>query len=264
MTRERRDVFGEAAAQYSRGRPDYADSLFDDLFTYARRLRNVLEVGAGTGKATVPLAARGCTVTCLEPDPRMAERLRLECAPYESVSVVVERLETWRSRVRFDALVAAQSWHWVDPAVRWDRAAEFVGPGGTLALFGHVYHVNDDAIRRELLDVDRRYGVDAWGLTPHLGTSANDVRRADTYLAWRDDGTDRDQRFADHVTRRYQQSLVYPTSRYLDLLASTSAYRMVDEPSRRELFSDASRVIAAHGGEVSLHLSTDLLLARRT
>lgn len=264
MARARRDVFGEAAAEYARGRPDYPDSLFDDLLTYARHPRNVLEVGAGTGKATVPLAARGCTITCLEPDPRMAEQLRLECASQESVTVVVERLETWRPQVHYDALVAAQSWHWVDPAVRWDRAAELIGPGGTLALFGHKYLVEDDGMRRELLGVDLRYGVDAWGLTPHLAGRDSDARDGDAYLASYDDETNGDQRFTHRVTRRYHQSLVYSASRYLDLLASTSAYRMVEETSRRALFSDASRVIAQHGGEVSLRLNTDLYLARRT
>ncbi|HEY3980575.1 MAG TPA: methyltransferase domain-containing protein [Streptosporangiaceae bacterium] len=39
---------------------------------------------------------------------------------------------------RFDVLVAASSWHWVDPSVGWRRAHDVLRPGGWMALPGNV------------------------------------------------------------------------------------------------------------------------------
>src|SRR5690349_1659884 len=59
--RERRLVFGEAADLYDRHRPAYPEQLIDELVGVAGLdgRRAVLEVGAGTGKATLMFAARG-------------------------------------------------------------------------------------------------------------------------------------------------------------------------------------------------------------
>ena len=72
--RERRLVFGEVAELYDRHRPTYPAELIDDLVALAGldASRPVLEVGAGTGKATVLFAQRGIPVLAIEPSPEMA------------------------------------------------------------------------------------------------------------------------------------------------------------------------------------------------
>lgn len=57
----------------------------------------VLEVGAGTGKATLALAERGLAVTCLEPDPRMAAVLRSNAAERAGL---LRPCDTRRVRIR--------------------------------------------------------------------------------------------------------------------------------------------------------------------
>jgi hypothetical protein len=39
---------------------------------------------------------------------------------------------------RFNSIVAASSWHWIDPSVGWRRAHNILTTGGWLALPGHV------------------------------------------------------------------------------------------------------------------------------
>src|ERR1700692_2225964 len=114
MARERRGVFGEAVAQYESARPCYPNELVDDILNYAGPVGRALEVGAGTGKATVAFAERGVSLTCLEPDPRMAAALVRQTSTFPSVSVIETSFESWEPSERFDLLFAAQSWHWVD------------------------------------------------------------------------------------------------------------------------------------------------------
>ncbi len=263
MSRERREVFGEAVEQYVNARPGYPDELVDDVLSYGDPTSDVLEVGAGTGKATVSFAARGVSLTCLEPDPRMAARLEIECAPFANVSIVVARLENWVVPMKFDALIAAQSWHWVDPLRRWDLAHGAVRTGGTMALFWNKYIVADDAAREELAKIDRRFDVDNW-------SSSNGVT-SETYpdeivlqKGWPAHDLASDARFEDLVSRRYRRSQTYSTSTYLDLLASTSSYRIIDESARLALMDEVATVIDQRGGELELNIVTDLFLGRTT
>ena len=97
--------------------------------------RHVLDVGCGTGIAARQLQTAGCTVLGVEPDARMAEFARARGLPVE-----VATFEAWApDDRRFDTVIAAQSWHWVDPVTGAAKAAQVLRPRGRLAIFGHVY-----------------------------------------------------------------------------------------------------------------------------
>jgi SAM-dependent methyltransferase len=263
VTRDRRDVFGEAVEQYANARPGYPEELVEDVLCYGDPTTDVLEVGAGTGKATVAFAARGVSLTCLEPDPRMAARLAAECAPFSTVAIVVARLENWVAPTKFDALIAAQSWHWVDPGRRWTLAHDAVRAGGTIALFWNKYIAVDDDTRGELADIDRRYEVDNWS-SPNGVTSVIYPEEIVLEEGWPAYDLASDARFEDLVSRRYRRMQTYAKSTYLDLLASTSAYRILDESDRDALMDEVARVIERRGGDVELLFVTDLFLGRAT
>jgi len=76
--REVRTVFGEVAEQYDAIRPSYPAALFDTVMMVGdlRAGDTAVEIGAGTGKATMPFLERGIEVHCLEPSPGMAALLR--------------------------------------------------------------------------------------------------------------------------------------------------------------------------------------------
>lgn len=67
----------------------------------------------------------------MDPDVRLAEFARRS-----GVEVEVSTFETWEPAGRaFDAIVAGESWHWVDPVAGAAKAAEVLRPGGRLAAF---------------------------------------------------------------------------------------------------------------------------------
>jgi SAM-dependent methyltransferase len=261
VERERRDVFGEAVDQYASARPGYPEAMIDDVLEYADPVSEILEVGAGTGKATVAFAARGVAMTCLEPDPRMAGRLAQECSSFPQVTIEVTRLENYSRPVAFDALIAAQSWHWVDPSRRWDLAHEAVRTGGAIALFWNKYIVADPDRRNQLADIDVRYGVDyrANGVT--IEQNEGEIELEEGWPAY---DLASDSRFEDLVSRRYRRVLEYDNSTYVDLLASASAYRLLEPTIREQLFGEVRTVLAGHDGSLSMHIVTDLFLGRTT
>lgn len=128
------ESFGAAAERYDRARPAYPDELI------ARIVGNipgpvVLDVGCGTGIAARQFQSVGCQVLGVEPDPRMADFARSQ-----GLQVQVSTFEAWQPADRtFDAVIAAQSWHWIDPDIGPTKAAQVLRRDGLLAIFGHVF-----------------------------------------------------------------------------------------------------------------------------
>ncbi len=99
----------------------------------------VLEVGCGTGQATGALARLGCSVIAVEPGPGMSALARANLAGFSHVEVETSTFEEWEDRGRrFDLLVAASSWHWIDPSIGWARAHALLRRRGYVALLANV------------------------------------------------------------------------------------------------------------------------------
>jgi ubiquinone/menaquinone biosynthesis C-methylase UbiE len=130
-------VFDEIAAEYDRHRPAYPDELVDQACRAAGigSGDRVLEVGCGSGQLTRSLAGRGLRVMALEPGANLISLARQNLAGTREVEFVNARFEDAPlPRGRFRAVFSASAFHWVDPDVSWQRAADVLVPGGTLAL----------------------------------------------------------------------------------------------------------------------------------
>jgi SAM-dependent methyltransferase len=134
--RPRRLVFGEVAGLYDRARPGYPASLIDDLVTWAQPGAGALEIGAGTGKATRRLAARGVAVLGIEPSSEMAAYARVATAPLGNVEIVESEFERWQpDGVTFPLAYAAQAWHWVDQESGYAHGRAALAADGHLVAF---------------------------------------------------------------------------------------------------------------------------------
>lgn len=132
-----RETFDAVAERYDRVRPLYQPEVFDALALLAALGpgSRILEIGCGTGQATVPMAERGYRVVAVELGARLAEIARRNLAAHKNVKVVVAPFEEWPLPPEpFDAVVSATAFHWIDPKVRVKKAAEALRSGGSLAV----------------------------------------------------------------------------------------------------------------------------------
>ncbi|WP_433729496.1 class I SAM-dependent methyltransferase [Actinoplanes sp. CA-051413] len=128
------ESFGTDAQRYDRARPGYPEALVTRIVTGSPG-PDLLDVGCGTGIAARQFQAAGCEVLGVEPDSRMADFARAR-----GLRVEVATFEAWEPAGRtFDAVTAAQSWHWIDPVAGPRKAAEVLRPHGRFAIFGHVF-----------------------------------------------------------------------------------------------------------------------------
>ncbi|WP_306204443.1 class I SAM-dependent methyltransferase [Actinoplanes sp. RD1] len=241
-------VFDEVPALYDRVRPGYPAELFADL----PPLGDVLEIGCGTGQASRSLVARAGSLLALEPGPALAAHARARGLTVESST-----FEDWDDRGRrFNTIVAAQSWHWVDPATGWRKAHDLLRPGGHLALLSHVVvrRPGEPEVYAETADLHEHFspGDPSWGHPPLeesvLGT---------------------DQGWGPHFERPEVRWYPYVQwlsgADYADLMRTNSIYRRLD-PAVREPLLDAvaDRIRTRLGDRVPRRYLTHLRVGRRS
>src|ERR1700733_271206 len=135
--REYGKVFDEVAAEYDRHRPVYPNELVDQACQVAGigAGDRVLEIGCGSGQLTRGLVARGLHVTALEPGTSLMALARQNLEGAGEVEFVNAQFEdALLPCEQFQAVFSASAFHWVDPMVSWQKAADVLVPGGTLAL----------------------------------------------------------------------------------------------------------------------------------
>jgi SAM-dependent methyltransferase len=134
-----RTGFDRAAEDYQRTRPVCPPQLFDDFLrlTGLKTGDRVTEIGCGTGQATVPLAERGLAVTAVELGPELAAIARRRLTGFPAAEVVTCSFEDWQPQdAMFDAVVAVNSLHWIDPQLRYAKSYRLLRSGGAMAVAG--------------------------------------------------------------------------------------------------------------------------------
>jgi SAM-dependent methyltransferase len=222
----------------------------------------VLEVGFGTGQATRSLAALGCSVTAVERGTGMAALARQRLATSPNVEVETASFEEWDDRGRrFDVLVAASAWHWVDPSIGWHRARDMLRPGGWMALLGNIVvrRPEEPEVYAETADLHERFspGNPDWGHPP----LEDEVRSTDEGWGPPNDPGDL---FGPTIVRWYPTVQWFDGQGFADLLRSTSLYRRLDQEVREPLLDAiAERIRTRMGDRVSRRYLSVLRVGQR-
>jgi SAM-dependent methyltransferase len=252
-------VFNTEAQRYDRARPTYPAALMADLRSLAgiRVGSWVLEIGCGTGQLTLPLAEMGCALVALDIGPDLAALTRRKLAGYPAACVVVAAFEDWPlPRQPFDAVVAATAFHWLDPAVRVQKAAQALRPGGVLALIA-THHIagGDEPFFAEVQACYQK-----WDPT----TPAACRRPAAAAIPQDSQELDQSGLFGPVTFRRYPWEQTYTTAAYRDLLLTFSGPLALAAKARQGLLDCIAGLMdSRYGGRITKRYLTELRLAQR-
>ncbi|MDT7786192.1 MAG: hypothetical protein QOF58_4611 [Pseudonocardiales bacterium] len=240
--------FGAEAARYDRTRPPYPDSLVERIVAASPGSR-VVDVGSGTGTLSRQLRAAGLEVLGVEHDEQMAGFAR-----ETGVAVELSKFETWDPAGRqFDAVVAGQSWHWVDPDAGVRQAARVLRPGGVFVALWHVFST-PDSIAQALAGV---YDRIVPGTPLRVGYNREESvafyragceRTAATFV---DSG---EFSHPDQWTASWDHT--YTAAEYADLIQTMGPMALLTRDQIAELVAGVTAAIDAEGGSFTSNYET--------
>ena len=243
--RVRSQVFGEDAATYDDARPSYPDAVIDIVVADAPV--TAIDVGCGTGKAALRVAARDVDVLGIEPDERMAE-----VAGRHGIEVIVSQFEDWPAQPR-DLVFSAQAWHWIDPARGAAKAAEVLSPGGRWAAFW-----NRETDERLDDTLTRTYQQFAPGLLEARSPSGFE-RGVDDTVA----GFDSVGGFEPLERHEIAWTDSIDVATLVARLSTSSSHRLLDRDVAARLHDAIADDLTGHGDHLDLAYTTTLLTAAR-
>jgi SAM-dependent methyltransferase len=249
------ESFGTDAERYDRARPSYPGALVDRIVA-ASPGRDVLDVGCGTGISARLFQAAGCRVLGVDPDDRMASVARRG-----GLEVELAKFEDWDGAGReFDAVVAAQAWHWVDPAAGAAKAARVLRPGGRLAVFWNAMLLPPDlsAAVADVLNAVR----------PSLPFNPQTPRPpAESYQIMCDkaaDGMRAAGAFGEPEQWRFDWDRAYTRDEWLDQVPTMGGYTRLPAAELDEVLAGMGAAIDALGGVFTMNYNTLAVTAART
>jgi SAM-dependent methyltransferase len=257
--RDNRVLFDSVAELYDRARPTYPPAIFDDIVTLSGipDAGRILEIGPGTGQATLPMAERGYRITAVELGPSLAVVARRNLAAYANVDVQVGAFEEWPLPDEpFDLAMCFSAFHWLDHGLALPKIAAALRPGGALVYTtgGHV----EGGTSQFFVDVQDCYVRHMPGTPPGLRSDPPEAIALESPI------TDESGLFEPAVHARHVWLRDFTTQAYIDELNTYSAKLALSEEDRIALLSCIRTMIdERYGGRITKAYLTDLHVARR-
>lgn len=153
---QKKNWYSPVAAAYDRARPLYPEEIVSRAVELAGLSPGgkILEIGCGPGTATKAFARRGFPMICLEPNRESCQLAKRNCEAYPDVEILNATFEEWEPGTeKFDAVLAASSFHWVSSEIGYPKAAGLLKDDGPLVLLWNTPPQPDYEVYRALHEV---------------------------------------------------------------------------------------------------------------
>jgi SAM-dependent methyltransferase len=249
--------FDRVAEIYHTYRPDYPQALVDTILERSGIPAGgkILEIGSGTGKATLPFARRGYSILCIEPGENLAKIARDNLKDWPGVRWEITTFQDWpvqeQSSGEFDLVISAQAFHWVPEPAGYIKAARVLKPGGYLALFWNMQLSDSGPLFEDLQQVYKE-----------RASELDDGLDSETVIQQREQEM-RDSSCFDRLEiLRFPWIRHFDTRQYLGLLNTYSDHLRMGEAQRAYLLAGIAEVIERYGGTVEKPYQAVLYLAQ--
>ncbi|MDQ7808957.1 class I SAM-dependent methyltransferase [Amycolatopsis sp. A133] len=247
------ESFGIDAERYDRARPEYPAELVHRVVA-ASPGPDFLDVGCGTGIEARQFRAAGRRVLGVDPDARMAAFARRG-----GVDVEVATFEDWDPAGRtFDAVVAGQAWHWVDPVAGPAKAARVLRDHGLLAVFAHVFQPPAEVADALAAGIRRVLPG-----SPFAEESRSAADLYDVMFTRFADGIREAGGFGEPEWWRFAWERSYTREEWLDFLPTTGGLTRLAPDALADVLAGVGAVIHGIGGSFVLPYTTLAVVAKK-
>jgi ubiquinone/menaquinone biosynthesis C-methylase UbiE len=250
--RKNRSVFGRISGEYEKFREGYPKQIFVDVVSFANisAKSEVLEVGCGSGKATLPFAKLGCHITGLDINPELIAMASSKTSQFKNVEYINSSFETADLATgSFDMVFAAQAWHWVEPNIGYDKVSKLLKENGMFTVFWKSQD-RESKLRRDLQTLYIKYCPNYSDYT-HDGSLI--IKRVS------ETGS-----FEEPLKKEYNTNKEFTKAEFLGLVATYSWVAILEEATRQLLFTDISKLIKDIEEPIVMPYTYVLLMFRKT
>ena len=254
---QRRITFDKTAADYDAVRPGYPVGMYEDLINYTRlsSAAHILEIGCGSGQATLPLAQLGYRITAVDISSRLTALARIKLVPFNGVRIVTTSFEEFdEANESFDLVMAATAMHWIDPAVRYHKTAELLKDDGVIAIIRNTQPRPLTGFYSETSPIYHRL-VPEWQDRDHFHADPGSEIRAELKAS----------ELFDQIARySYNWTVTFTREGYLRLLHTFSDHLRLGEERLDQVCDAIGELIdRSYGGIIKRPYLTEMLLGRR-
>jgi len=170
----------------------------------------------------------------------------------------VAAFEAWDPAGRsFDAVIAGQAWHWVNPVTGAAKAAQVLRPGGRLAVFWNAFQP-PPSLGEAFAEVYRQVMPGS----PHLWTGPI----VDAYLRMcttAADGMRQAGAFSDPEQWQFGWDRPYTCGEWLEQVPTFGGHTQLPPVKLEDLLAGIGAAIDAVGGSFTMHYTTVAVTAAR-
>jgi len=244
-------TFNTDPHNYDKLRPTYKKEMFDDLFEYSNLNQEDkgLEIGIGTGQATLPFLEAGIDITAVELGPDLAEFSRKKFKDYSNLHIINDNFEDVELELnKYNIAYSATAFHWIPIDLGMRKIKDILVNKGTFAWFSnHPAPCLDQVdLHNDIQKVYTKYDN-------YFGTGTLDIWSIDQMN--QDKLLDRKKKFEDYgfvdvVEKSYKSQRIFNSKDYCKLLATYSGHIALPNKVRRDFLKDIEDVILFHGNEI--------------
>ncbi|MGF1523110.1 MAG: class I SAM-dependent methyltransferase [Leptolyngbyaceae cyanobacterium] len=256
---QRKHWYSPAAEAYNQSRPRYPRSLIHQVIEIAQLspASNILEVGCGPATATVDFARIGCSMLCLELNSHFCKLAKENCQPYPNVKILNTAFEEWTLEVgKFDAVLAASSFHWIPADVGYPKAAQALQQNGRLILLWNKELQPTYKVHQSLAKIYQAHA-------PKL-SKFEDIETQEKILQGLGQIIVDSGYFQNIVSGSVESEAIYSTNEYLALLNTYSPYLKLETQTREILFGALrNKIESDFGGRLQLSYISAFHIAQK-
>ena len=249
--------FNEVYAEYDKWRPTYVSQLYKDImdFKEINQYSNVLEIGIGTGQATLPILEKGCFLTAIELGDKLAEYTKQKFSKYKNFDIKNMALQDYECpQDFFDMIYSASAFHWIPEEIGYPKVYKMLKSGGIFARFAnHPYRDKEnDELHIAMQEVYSKY----------MPSSPPGPEYSEEQCKKRADDI-KEYGFVDVSYKLYHRTRTFNAQEYISLIGTYSDHIALEENKRTELLNGIKNAIDNYGGKITIYDTIDLQLAKK-
>ncbi len=240
--------FDKVSEVYENVRPDYPIDLIEKIIEFSNLPKHgkILEIGAGSGKATLPFAKYD--ITAIEPSENLIKIAKDKTAEFSNVKYLKSTFEDISiPENHFDLLISGTAFHWVDPRVGYEKAGKVLKQNGSLALFWNKHNYEKIDFIDGILSFYNKYSDGHYTSNDSVDEAIRKIEETDIFEPL--------QQFI------YQRNLTYSKENYVKLVGTFGW--VISSPRKEEMLGELRELLKEVSSPLQIPYATVLLITRK-